>query len=171
MSYWIMILLQHPLGTFSKEDVLAAIAASNLTTLCDQYGLDPALIQPALDQLTIETADGGHLPLFFLRYQPLYRPPIVVTEWDVAAEAGERFLAEVGKGFPPPFAGQHLVQTRFIYTVELVESQLSDMGILLAYEVARWVMKRGGGSMLGLDRTWYRLNPHQAFIPLSQAVL
>jgi hypothetical protein len=171
MSYWIMVFTQHSLGRFDKEDVLTVITEANFSTLCDQYGLDPAQIQPALDQLTIETSDVGSLPFFFLRYQPLHRPPIVVTEWAVAAEAGSRLLAEVGKGNPTLFEGEGLDQSRFIYSMEMVESQLSDMGLLLAYEVARWVMMRLGGVMLGLDCTWYRLNPYQAFIPQSRAVL
>jgi hypothetical protein len=171
MSYWIMIFTQHPLGRFHKEDVLTAITEANFSTLCNQYGLDPGQIQPALDQLTIETSEVGSLPFFFLRYQPFHRPPIVVTEWAVAAEAGSRLLAEVGKRFPTPYAGKQLVETRFIYSVELVESQLSDMGLLLAYEMSRWVLMQSTGIMLGLDRTWYRLNPYQAFIPQSRAVL
>ena len=171
MSHWMMILTQRRLGRVNKEDVLAAITAANFYTLCDQYGLDPALIQPALDQLEVEIADSRHLPFFFLRYQPRHQPPIVVTEWAVAAKAGKQFLVDVIEGFPTPFEGEHLVETRFIYSVELVESQLGDMGLLLAYELARWVMKEGVGIMLGLDRTWYRLNPHQAFIPQSRAEL
>ena len=167
MPYWTMIFTQYPLGCFSENDLLAAVTASNLKTLCDQYGLDPALIQPTLENLSVELAVGQRQPLFVLRYQPKNQPPIVVTEWDVAAEAGSQLHADVTEAFLLSFGYEHLEEIRFVYSVELVESQLRDMGLLLAYELARWIAERGSGLVLGLDRTWYHLNPHQAFVPLS----
>ena len=49
--------------------------------------------------------------------------------------------------------------------VEVVASAAIG-GILLAYEVARWAANLRKGLIYGLDGTWYRLNRHQAFIPL-----
>ena len=167
MPYWTMIFTQYPLGRFSENDLLAAVTASNFNTLCDQYGLDPALIQPTLEHLSVELAAGRRQPLFVLRYQPKNQPPIVVTEWDVAAEAGSQLLTDVTEGFRTPFDYEHIEEIHFVYSVELVESQLRDMGLLLAYELVRWIAERGSGFVLGLDRTWYRLNPFQAFIPFS----
>ena len=54
-----------------------------------------------------------------------------------------------------------------MYSVALQDEQLTDMGLLLAYEVARWIAHQGSGIVLGLDAAWYRLNEHQAFIPLQ----
>jgi hypothetical protein len=60
-----------------------------------------------------------------------------------------------------------LMQVQAVYMIELLETQLTDMGLLLAYEFARWAAQRGSGIVLGLDGVWYRLNAHQAFIPLT----
>lgn len=167
MDYWILIFNQYPLGRFGKEDLLDAISASNFHTLCDQYGLEPALIQPGVEQLAVKKSTGEHVPLFFLQYQPINRPPIVVTEWDVAGENGKQLLADMIEGCGSSKTCEPLLKTRFIYSVELVESQLYDLGLLLAYEIARWATERGEGIVLGLDRTWYRLNTYKAFIPLT----
>jgi len=167
MSYWIMVFTQKPLGAFSEKDLLAAVTASNFHTLCDQYGLDPALIQPSLAYLAFDLSINGQQPLLVLRYQPKHQPPIVVTEWDAMADGGLSLLEDVTEGLAIPVVLRNLEETRFIYSVELVESQLGDLGLLFAYELARWIAGRGSGLVLGLDRTWYRLNPFQAFIPLS----
>ena len=167
MSYWIMVFTKIHLGRFSEDEVLSAITTSNFNTLCDQYGLDPALIQPTVDCLAVELAAKSLQPLFALRYQPKHQPPIVVTEWAVREPVGAQLMADVMARFPPPIDHENLEQIRFVYSVELVDSQLSDLGLLLGYELARWIADRGAGLVLGLDRTWYRLNAFQAFIPFS----
>lgn len=168
MPYWIMVFNQHALASFSKESLLSAVTTSNFYTLCHQYGLNPGLIQPAMDRLALEMSSGEPMPLFLLRYQDMDQPPIVVTEWNTDAEGGKQLLLDVVKSLTTPYASDQLANTRFIYAVELVESQLYDLGLLLAYELARWVAVRGSGIVLGLDSIWYRLNPYHAFVPLAQ---
>lgn len=82
MLYRILIFNQNPLGQLSGESLLAAITTANFHTLCAQYGLDPGLIQPALDHLSLEIAGGSAVPYFLVRYQTLHQPPLVVTRWD-----------------------------------------------------------------------------------------
>lgn len=166
MTYWIMIFNQHPLGQFTRESLISVLAASNVHTLCRQYGLDPVQIPVAMDHLDVEMSAGGNIPYFLVRYQPKNQPPIVVTEWRVGAKEGARLLEEVINGVAPLFIHDQLLKTRFIYSVALNSTQLADMGLLLAYELARWVAHRGSGWVLGLEGVWYRLNRHQAFIPL-----
>lgn len=167
MPYRIMIFNQRQLGQFSEGSLLAAITASDYGTLCQQYGLDPALIQPSLDQLAVEFAPGGRVPYFMVRYQPGNQPPIVVTECEAGAMMGSQRLEDIIEEGAPLSARGHLSQTRFVCTVELVEAQLTNLGLLLAYELARWAAARGCGIVLGLEGAWYRLNTHQAFILLS----
>jgi hypothetical protein len=50
--------------------------------------------------------------------------------------------------------------------VELARLQSSDLGILLAYELARWISFKGTGLIYALDGVWYRLNAHKAFLPV-----
>ena len=168
MPYSIVIFNQRPLGRFTRESLLAAITVSKFSTLCVQYGLDPALIQPALDHLAVDMAVGGQVPYFMVRYQPGNQPPIVVSEQEPeGAFEQERLMETIGEG-APLYVWEQLSRTRAICSVELVEPHLADLGLLLGYELARWAAASGDGVVLGLDGIWYRLNVHHAFIPLGE---
>lgn len=167
MPHWIMIFNQQPLRRFDEKTLLTALTAAHFSTLCDQYGLDPALIGPALDHLAVEMPVGSQVPFFLLRYQPKDQPPIVVTEWDAAVILGEQGLQGVIREHVPAGVRQHFLSTRAVYSLELDEGQLANMGLLLAYEFARWAAGRGSGIVRGLDGVWYRLNRHHAFIHLA----
>ena len=170
MPYLILIFNQNPLGQFSGESLLAAITTSNYHTLCEQYGLDPGLIQPALTQLSLEMAGGSAVPYFLVRYQPQHQPPLVVTRWDATTSAGRQRLVPFAESPVSADICEHLMCTSELVTVELVEAQLADLGLVLAYEIARWAAGLGSGIVYGLDGAWYRLNVHQAFIPLDRDV-
>jgi len=166
MPYRILIFNQQPLAWFNAaEELLAAVRDVHFSTLCSQYGLNPASIKPAINQLAVERAEAGLVPYFLLRYQPKNKPPLVVSYFnqdETGYEIG--LVSRAGEGLPGHLQ-THLRGERSIYSVELVESQLSDVGLLLAYEVARWIASKGTGLVLGLDGSWYRLNQHHAFIP------
>lgn len=167
MPNQILIFKPQPLHEFSPGNLLEALKAVSYKTLCRQYGLDPALIALALAHLAVESAKGGGVPYFLVRYQPATQPPIIVSRWDIAEvwENADR-TKEIFDALPLT-ARDQLSQTRVIYRVALEVSQLSNLGLLLAYEIARWTAGRGRGFVYGLDGVWYRLNAHQAFIPLS----
>jgi hypothetical protein len=167
MTYRIMIFNQNPLGQFSGESLLAAITTANYHSLCTQYGLDPGLIQPALAHLTLEMAGGSAAPYFLVRYQPQHQPPLVVTRWDVTTSEGRQHLVSFANIPVSADMRDRQMSTRELMTVELVEAQLTDLGLLLAYEIARWAAGLGEGIVYGLDGNWYRLNVHHAFIPLE----
>ena len=166
MSYRVLIFNQRPLGQFSAADLLADIKKVHFSTLCCQYGLDPSQIKSALGHLSVEWSENEHVPYFVVRYQPENRAAIVVSNfnfdkvWDgyAAFEGGQHTL-------PAPVHDQ-LENTQEAFSVALEESQIRDFGLLLAYEIARWVAHRGSGLVFGLDGAWYRLNAHQAFIPM-----
>jgi hypothetical protein len=167
MPYWIMIFNQNPLGQFSGESLLAAITTSNYHTLCEQYSLEPGLIQPALAHLSLVMAGGSAAPYFLVRYQPQHQPPLVVTCWDALTGSGRQYLLEFADNPVSANMRDHLISTRELVTIELVEAQLTDLGLLLAYEIARWAAAVGSGVMYGLDGCWYGLNAHHAFVPLT----
>jgi hypothetical protein len=61
--------------------------------------------------------------------------------------------AEEGRA-PPPGALPWLRATKEIVAVELGFSQLEDMGIVLAYEIARWLAQKGDGLVVDDDDCW-----------------
>lgn len=167
MPFWILIFNQHILDQINPQTLLKDLKAVHFSTLCHQYGLDPALIEPAVAHLGVEMAETGLVPYFFVRYRPRQQPPLVVHRWDAGEFWRHQGLgAEVLTGLPPAVREQ-LAHTQTVYAVALEKDQLSDLGLLLAYELARWLAHRGMGIVYGLDGDWYRLNAHQAFIPVE----
>lgn len=125
------------------------------------------MIDPTVEQLAVEQNVDGHEPYFLLWYQPRRQPPIIVNQWELAELWRNYQQEEVFEAALPPSLRDLAMDPTAVYSVSLEESQLFNLGLLLAYEIARWVAYRGSGLVFGLDGTWYRLNPHQAFIPVA----
>lgn len=165
----IYVFNSHPIEPFDAAEIRSAVTESNYHTLCAQYGLDPALIAPALRHLELQVSSDAAVPFFALRYQPVPRPPIVVTRWREADQIASlvQALGLRVTGFLP----ESKAPRREAVTVELASEQCHDLGLLFAYELARWAAVKGGGIVCGLDGAWYRLNAYKAFLPLEDKLL
>lgn len=169
MQYSIMVFNKDNLGQFTGESLLHAITESNYETLCNQYGLDLSLIEPAISDLEVVGAKNNDLPLFVVKYGESYNRSVVVQQWHADAGGGKKMLQDLIKGITLAPLKSHLRRTHGIIEITLAPVQLKDMGLLLAYEIARWAADRGNGIVYGLDGAWYRLNQTKAFIPISSA--
>lgn len=165
-TYWIQVFNQRPLTPFPGNEMLSALLDVNFDSLCEQYGLNPQEISSARSHLQFLAAPEGIAPFFLLEYQPDNGSPLVIYHWNANNNAGARWLEEVLLQAGHPLVKSHLAQTQEILAISLRPSHLEDIGLLLAYEVARWAAAQGKGLVYGLDGTWYRLNQHQAFLPL-----
>jgi hypothetical protein len=137
------------------------------STLCRQYGLDIALISPAMDHLVVDGSEDERVPYFIVRYQPENHTPLVISKIGLAACWFGPAFTDGGQDALSVPVNDHLMRTQEAYSVALRDTHLIDLGLLLAYEIARWVAQRGSGIVFGLDGGWYRLNAHQAFIPMA----
>lgn len=162
MPFLIRVFNSTHIGPVYPQDVLAAITASNYQTLCRQYGLDPALIEPSLARLGVLAAPDLAAPFFTVVYRANGERPIVVNieDWGLRDLDNETLV-------PPKGLRDAYLNTVQLVSVELEEDQLQDLGLLLAYEVARWAAVQGNGILQGLDGRWYRLNAHKAFLPVG----
>jgi len=152
----------------TDESVLKAISGSNLYTLCDQYGLDSAQIEATVAHLgLIRGKTTQFAPFLLLRYHPKGDRPLLVHAFQVDSSQGSLILHRAVNNTYHPALKKALGKTNQVLFIELSQIQLRDMGLLLAYEVARWAAEQGKGFVRGLDGKWYRLNGHQAFIPFE----
>jgi len=160
----IMIFNLEPIIQFDPDEIMAAVTESNFHTLCDQYGLDPALIEPARTHLAIQVPIGENIPFLGLRFAPEPAIPIIVNCWrdDKRVKSHIQQYSDVAS----LAVREHLAQSKEVLAVELARLQSSDLGILLAYELARWISFKGTGLIYALDGVWYRLNAHKAFLPV-----
>lgn len=167
MSYWILVFNPKAIHEIDPERLVAALTRSNFTTLCGQYGLDPALIAPALEALSVRIAPETTELAFLLRYCPEGVPPIGVYRWSAGSDKGAELVSRAFADSAPESACSHLQAASQIIGIELSSAQLQDLGLLLGYEIARWAAEQGGGIIRGLDGAWYRLNRHLAFLPMA----
>lgn len=123
------------------------------------------MIKPTLACLKIVARPRISQDYFILKYRPENRRPIIVHFLEPAMiDEGE--LERVRESIPQAFQ-EKLRDTKQIVLVELSEDQLSDLGLLLGYELARWAAGAGDGVIRALDGKWYRLNRHKAFLPVA----
>lgn len=167
MKHGIVIFNPHETGQIDREALLDSIKGSSFKTLCEQYGLDTSLIEPALQHLDLILPTGENTPFFQLKYQASDRPPIMVYCWPAGSQSGRWLLKRGLSNAPNRQIKASLEVIKQVFVIEITTSQLEDLGLLLAYELARWVASQGNGILVGLDGKWYRLNRHQAFIPIK----
>ena len=167
MTCRIVVLNQKSLGNIDGDAILAAISRSNFRTLCEQYGISPDLILPGRVSLEVVAVSRDIASFFLLYYHPDRRTPLIVNEWyfiDTVAKSNlEVLLGEISS----KVVREQLLSSSYLVSIDLSPGQLNDLGGLLAYELARWAAEIGNGLVRGLDGVWYRLNAHQAFIPIK----
>lgn len=166
MRYSILVFNQKPMAKINPVALAKRMQSSSFLKLCDQYGVDQALIQPALLHLEVKAASKESFSYFILSYQPQPKPPIVVSHWELTPSEVEQRLSEIKTNLSAPVYDE-LINTAQLYSIELTKPQLKDMGLLFAYELARYLAEQNSGLVYGLDRCWYRLNSHRAFIPVA----
>jgi hypothetical protein len=144
----------------------ADLAKVSFKTLCDQYGLDCSLIDQTLANLEV-VSGGDVLPYWVVNYLPPDGRPLFVYYKSLSVKDSTRMFAEKLALKPNSCLAEELSDLSELYRIDLHPSQLQDMGLLLAYEVARWIGFHGRGLVRDLHGEWYALNQHQAFIPVS----
>ena len=167
-TYTIQVFNQCCLQPFPVKSLISTLQEVHFGSLCRQYGLHPGLIQPALTHLEVISPAEKAVPYFLLRYQVEEEPPLIIFQWPTDQKSGAAWLKAASRQVDDIQIQGHLAQTCEIIGVSLNEGQLDDLGLLLAYEVARWAAFKGQGLVYGLDGTWYRLNRHRAFLPVSE---
>jgi hypothetical protein len=166
MRYWITVYNPIPMSGFDEGSFIKAITQSDYHTLCEQYGLDEALIAPEIPPLSIAYPPHAGNLFFFMEYGVDRAASLAMYRWSSASDTGRVLLSEALGHVASERLSGALMAAQNIWGIEVEKFQLEDLGLLLAYEIARWAMHQGGGVMCGLDGFWYRLNRHQAFIPV-----
>lgn len=167
MQHAILVFNRDNLGEITEEYLLNSITESNFETLCRQYGLEPSLVEPTLRSLKVVGTHNDVSPFFLVKYDEGHTRTVVVQQWDASNGGGKQLLEEVIEGISLRPLRSQLLDVRWLVEVALAPVQLKNMGLLLAYEIARWAADRGNGIVYGLDGAWYRLNQYKAFIPIN----
>jgi len=164
MAWWLTVYCRRPVSALTPQQLLAGLrdqdreapAGVDYWTLAEHFGIeDEAVVDAALDVLRVRDASATGLDQLELSYRPdADARPIVVHCWTEPERVAEE-LEEAQEGrSPPPEALPRLRATKEIVGIELGFSQLEDMGIVLAYELARWLVQKGKGLVVDDDDCW-----------------
>jgi hypothetical protein len=164
MVYSILIFVQEDPKVSPAKRLQKALKEASFSTLCVQYGLDQDLIPSTLENLKVLGGYRDISPYFIVSYRHQGHRPIVVYRWEAEKElSGPKSFVEENEW---ERVKVQLPSYSSVFQVELIRDQLSDMGILLGYEIARWIGFYGKGLVRDLHGNWFKLNRNQAFIPV-----
>ena len=157
MPAWLTVYCRKPLHAMDAERLSLGIthrdpeapAGVDYPTLAEGYDIDEDDAAAALSALTVREDRGG-LEVFYGPTRPL-----VLHRWT----ARERVVEEIAEcrevRAPPASVGDRLDATAEVVGIEMGFSQLEDMGIVLAFEIARWLAQRGDGLIVDDEDHWY----------------
>ncbi|MFK8003149.1 MAG: hypothetical protein AB8H86_26500 [Polyangiales bacterium] len=171
MSSWITVYCRVPVGGLSSAAVLSGIRAGDENaragvdyfTLAEQYeGVndDDDAVSAALSGLRLcesdvqteglsrSTVAGG------LRLHYGATKPVILHHWNEPGRLDEE-LQECRHRQPSEVANQMLSACCEIVGIELQASQLRDFGVVLAYELARYLAQKGDAVLVDDEGRWF----------------
>lgn len=155
MPAWISVYCAQPIGQIALDTLSDEIAGNDFWTLAEQYDVDECLVDPALAALRFESMNHG----FRMHYRCGDERPLVIHFWETSGQVEEEILEvlEVLKNAPGANAlriSRHMQHVKSVVGIELGVSQLHDMGIVFAYEIARWFGTHRSGFIKSYDDNW-----------------
>jgi hypothetical protein len=135
MASWISVYCQDSLAKLTAKQLLAGI------------DVDEDAAEAGEAALAVEDNDDG----FIVTYGS--RRGVFVRRWADAARVREE-LEEARAHKGSKAVEERLGKTTEVFGIELGASQLSDFGVVVAYELARYLAQKGHGIICDLDHRW-----------------
>jgi hypothetical protein len=158
VASWISVYCRKSVGRITTAQLLDGIrdrdpkahAGVDYYTLAEDYDVGEPAVRAALVKLAIEDHDP------FDDYMVSYgvRRPVFVRRWTNASPHVEEAIERTP---PSPALAKRLRASREAIGIELGASQLSDFGIVVAYEVARYLAQKGDGVIADLQHRWTKV--------------
>jgi len=159
MPLWITIYCRKPVVAVSPAELLHGISRADFWTLAEQYSIDEELVDPALEVLRIEEAADSSQYEMQLIYRAAGQRQLDIYFWTNPRRVQEE-IEEVLEALTddqmlaPSRVRDHLQNTSAVVAIELGAAQFRDMGIVFAFEVARWFAEYAEGLIKDDDDTW-----------------
>lgn len=114
--------------------------------------MDPGLVAPALRLLRVTHALEVHYAS-----EPDARP-VIVHVWTEPERVREEVEEAIEVRAAPPSVSSYLERCRAVVGIELGYSMAGTMGVVLAYEVARYIAQTYDGVVVDDDDRWERVD-------------
>lgn len=147
MACWLTVYCKRPC-TLSTRDVQRELDRADLLTLAEVHDVDEALAEDAEPRFEPEDGPLGGADLL---WRNVPQRPIQIHHWTEPARVTEE-LAEAREGDVPAYVD--LEGTVEIVALEMGISAYEDLGIVLAWEVARVIAHACGGFTRDDDDRW-----------------
>ena len=160
MLAWILIYCPKSILDVSVEKLLEEIRLNDYESLVGDYHVKKDLIAPAMEMLAIESRDAE---LWFWYKEDRSQRPVIVQRWtepDTVKEevnTARQIVRDQGIKHEADILAR-LAKTTDIVGIEMGPEQLQDMGVVFAYEIARWFGENRHGLILGDDGSWSLVN-------------
>jgi hypothetical protein len=171
MPAWLSVYCKQSVGHLTPQELLERISVADFWTLAEWYDLPEEQVDPARKQLRVESTGEEGFDVYELNYRAPGHRPVFIRRWAAPALVQEEIGEALGKlqTFRSPAANrvrEDVRQASEVIGIELGWSQLEDMGIAFAYEVARTVAQVGQGVIAGLDEGWMTVDDRGGFVDL-----
>eukprot|EP01137_Pigoraptor_chileana_P006130 Opistho-2@50128 len=166
MAAWFTVYCTRPVGSVTAGDLAAALGpgAVDFDALAEGFGMeDEAAVRRAVAALAVEPAAGDLGEWFQVRYRPARYRPLVVYRWD----DGDRVREELDEAEAEYLTGRRgrgvgrvraaLGQVAEVAAVELGLAQLSDMGLVIAGQIAEFLAGVGAGPVRDTNDEWWEV--------------
>jgi hypothetical protein len=164
MAAWLTVYCSRPVRYLTAADLLARLRdIEDVHTLAEGFGIDDDTeVDRALAQLRIDPVTGPDGARFRLRYRRASYRPVLVYHWtaakrvrDECAEALEQF--EGTKERNANRVRTHLAQCVAVVALELGWTQLDNMGIVFASQLAEFFAVTGTGLIRDQNDDWWAM--------------
>lgn len=155
MAAWLTVFCAQPVDHLTASSLSAALTAADLHTIAEGFGIDDeSVVDDALARLEIEPSAGPDGVRLKLSYGGEEKRPVLVHVWDDADRVRtEQEEAQEGVGEDRVTAAVR--QAVSVVGIELGWSQLEDMGIVLAGQVAEAFASAGRGLIRDHNDDWW----------------
>ncbi len=166
MPWWVTIYNRRPIADMTPARLIdgitggdgTALAGTDYYSLAEEYDIeDEGAVSAALGNLSVLSDGDGPLDVE-VRYRPDARMrPIVVHHWREPSRVQEEIAEAFGVRDVPEDQRDAVAAATEVVGIELGVSQLSDMGLVIANEVARYVAQKGDGVIVDDDGHWFAI--------------
>jgi hypothetical protein len=154
MSAWITVYCARPLGDLPPSELLAglrgddpcALAGVDYLTLAEDYRIDESLVENCAKTLCVEALHAGPDDWYGVGFSSMGSAPLTLHRWTQPERVAEE-VSEVLEqlSLSDGVLSRRLQSSREVIGIEMARSQLADMGVVVAFEIARFLAQRGNG--------------------------
>jgi hypothetical protein len=163
MAWWLTVYCRKRVESPDPAEIAAGLrgedpggrAGLDYLGLAAEHGIDEAKAKAAIAALSVFPIDEGPFDLE-VRYsnEPEARP-IFVHGWSGTERVAEEIREAVENREPPKSTLARVKAAKQVIGIELGYSQLRDMGLVIAIELARWLAQKGDGVFVDDDGEWF----------------